>query len=130
MGALALADLVVAVSEAGGLGTLGLGGLPPEVVRDEIRRVQGRPRRPFAVNFLVPMLDPAALEAALAEHVPAVTFFYGDVAPWVAAVHRAGARVLVQVGSADEAVRAVDAGADVVIAQGVEAGGHVRGTTS
>jgi NAD(P)H-dependent flavin oxidoreductase YrpB (nitropropane dioxygenase family) len=81
------------------------------------------------VNFLVPFLDRAALETAAARS-PLVEFFWG--APDVELVEIAGeqgARVCWQVGSVDEASAAVDAGCDLVIAQGYEAGGHVRGTT-
>ncbi len=130
MGTIARAELAAAVSGAGALGTVALVQFPPPLVRAELRRARERTARPLAVNFLLPFLDPAALDAALAERVAAVTLFWGDVRPWVSRVHDAGARVLVQVGSADEAAAAADAGADAIVAQGVEAGGHVRGTTA
>jgi nitronate monooxygenase len=130
MGGIARAPLAAAVSEAGGLGTIAHPAMPPAVLRAEIRRARSLTKRPLAINFLLPMFDPAAFAAALDERVDAVTFFWGDVRPHVAAAHAAGAKVGVQVGSADEAAAAADAGVDFVIAQGVEAGGHVRGTTS
>ena len=130
MGSIARAELAAAVSDAGGLGTIALVQLPPAAARAEVRRARERTRRPVAVNFLLPFLDPDALGAVLDAGARVVTFFWGDAAPWIGRVHGAGAHAMVQVGSADEAARAVDAGADVVIAQGVEAGGHVRGTTS
>jgi NAD(P)H-dependent flavin oxidoreductase YrpB (nitropropane dioxygenase family) len=130
LGTIAGAEIAAAVSEAGGLGTIALVQFPPDLARAEVRRARTRTRRPLAVNFLLPMLDPAALDAVLEEDIQVVTFFWGDVGPWVARVHAAGACVVVQVGSVDEAAAAADAGADAVIAQGVEAGGHVRGTTS
>jgi NAD(P)H-dependent flavin oxidoreductase YrpB (nitropropane dioxygenase family) len=82
----------------------------------------------FGINFLMPFVSHPAVEAA-AEHCRYIDFFYGD--PDEALVARAasgGAVVGWQVGSSDEAARAVEAGCDLVIAQGTEAGGHVRGT--
>src|SRR5204862_5122555 len=82
-------------------------------------------------NFLAPFLDAAAVEAAAAV-VPFVECFYGDPdAGVVRRIHEAGGQALAawQVGSRDEAVAAADAGCDVIVVQGVEAGGHVRGTT-
>ena len=70
------------------------------------------------------------IEAMLDERVPIVSLFWGDPAPLAARVHDAGALLMMSVGSVAEAVRAVEAGADVIVAQGWEAGGHVRGTTA
>src|SRR5690606_8355395 len=69
------------------------------------------------------------IEACLDARLPLLVFFWGDAAPWVKDAHARGTRVAVQVGSVEEAARAAAAGADVVVAQGVEAGGHVRGRT-
>src|SRR6185312_10295977 len=86
--------------------------------------------RPVAVN-LVLAWDPAErLAIALAEGFRVVSLFWGDPAPWIPPVHDAGGLVVVTVGSADDARRAVAAGADVVVAQGWEAGGHVWGDVS
>ena len=130
MGGVARAALAAAVSDAGGLGTIAYPGMPPPMLCAEMRQARALTTRPLAVNFLLPMFDPAAFATALEERIEAVTFFWGDARPHVAAAHAAGKKVGVQVGSADEAAAAADAGADFVIAQGVEAGGHVRGTTS
>ncbi len=67
------------------------------------------------------------LEVCLQERVPAVSFFWGDPSPHVERFHAVGATVLLQVGSDEEARRAVHAGVDIIVAQGWEAGGHVRG---
>ena len=121
MGAVTTADLVVAVCDAGALGTLA--GVW------DVETVRARTDRPFAVNFLMPFLDRDAVEAA-STRARVVEFFYGDPDDaLVALVHDGGALAAWQVGSADEARAAADAGCDVVIAQGEEAGGHVRGTT-
>jgi nitronate monooxygenase len=136
MGAAAGPDLVAAVSNAGGLGALGAAGARPEEVRRRIALVRELTGRPFGVNFIIAGADCEEDRefirqevAAAAEHAAVVVLFWGDPAPYVEAGHRAGALVVVQVGSAVEAGAAAAAGVDAVIAQGVEAGGHVRGTT-
>jgi nitronate monooxygenase len=123
-------DLVEAVCRAGGLGTLPMAGLTS--MADAVSRVAASGCGPFAVNFLMPFLRSLGLDAA-AESAAAsarlVEFFYDDPdADLVARVHAAGALAGWQVGSADEARAAVAVGCDLVVAQGVEAGGHVRGT--
>ena len=127
MGGSAGPDLVVAVCEAGALGTLGLGGMPAGPAAVAVSEVAHRTDRPFGVNFLMPFLDPAAVES-VASAARLVEFFYGQPDPGlVGTVHAGGALAAWQIGSVDEARAAADAGCDVVIAQGVEAGGHVRG---
>jgi nitronate monooxygenase len=72
----------------------------------------------------------AGVSTAIAERPEVVVLFWGDPAPYVPEAHAHGVRVVVQVGSVAEAQAAAAAGVDAVIVQGVEAGGHVRGTTS
>lgn len=119
------ADLVSAVSAAGGLGTLGCLGRSAADAREQIRRIRERTGRPFAVNFVLHRRDEETFAACLAERVPIFTFFRDDPAPAIARVHAAGALALYQATTVDEARRAVAAGADAVIAQGTEAGGHM-----
>jgi nitronate monooxygenase len=119
-------DLAIAVAQAGGLGML-TGTIGSEALSHQLDVL---PRDvPVGVNFLVPFLDRAALENASARS-PLVEFFWGNPDPTLVEAVRAGggARVSWQVGSADEARAAQDAGCELVIAQGIEAGGHVRGT--
>ena len=93
---------------------------------------------PFGVNLIIgDEVDAKDLEyyaaataAASAGGASALVLFWGDASPLVKHANDLGLRVLIQVGSVDEARSAADAGVDAVIAQGVEAGGHVRGTTS
>jgi NAD(P)H-dependent flavin oxidoreductase YrpB (nitropropane dioxygenase family) len=128
-GGAAGAELVAAVSDAGGFGVLGTAGLPAPVVREEIRRLRELTDRPFGLNVVLALLDEEHVDLALAEGAAALVLFWGDAAPFVERAHAADVRVIVQVGSADEARAAADAGVDAVMIQGVEAGGHVRGTT-
>jgi NAD(P)H-dependent flavin oxidoreductase YrpB (nitropropane dioxygenase family) len=99
-------------------------------LRSEIRRVRELTGRPFGVNMLLPVKVDDHVAVCLEEKVPLLSLFWGDPTPYVEPAHRAGVKVIHQVGSVAEARAAADAGVDVVIAQGVEAGGHVRGTVS
>ena len=120
--------LTSAVCNAGGFGTLGAGGLPAPVIEQMLDAMPQATAKPFGINFLMPLLDRDAVAAAVRRsHV--VEFFYGDPdAALVDIVHSGDALAAWQVGSAPEARAAVDAGCDFVIAQGTEAGGHVRGS--
>ena len=121
--------LVAAVSNAGGLGMFALANRDPEGIRRIIHEAQQLTDRPFGANFLLRPQEEthARLDACLDAGVPAVSFFWGDPAPYIARVHAAGALVMYTVASGLDARRAVDAGVDIVVAQGWEAGGHVRG---
>jgi NAD(P)H-dependent flavin oxidoreductase YrpB (nitropropane dioxygenase family) len=118
-GGLAGHRLAAAVSAAGGLGTIGF--LGADRLRAEIAAARAATGRPLAVNLLLPFARPAHFDAASAADL-VVTF-------WGTPRRRTGKTWIHQVGTVDEAVAARAAGADGVIAQGVEAGGHVRGTT-
>jgi nitronate monooxygenase len=133
MGAVALAELAAAVSDAGGLGTIGLAAFGREGIQNEISAARNRTKKPLAVNLLVPFLRPGLVDLVADNPIQAVTFFWDDArrhADSIARLHRAAIKVIWQCGSADEARWAKEAGADAVIAQGVEAGGHVRGTVT
>lgn len=117
-GGLAGHELAAAVSEAGGLGTIGI--LGADRLREEIAAARQLTDRPIAVNLLLVLARPAHFEAA--EQADVLVTFWGRP-------RRRTSRIwLHQVGSVEEAVAARAAGADAVIAQGVEAGGHVRGS--
>jgi nitronate monooxygenase/enoyl-[acyl-carrier protein] reductase II len=123
-------ELVAAVSEAGGLGVLGLTGAPPEVVAERAAATRELTDRPFGANMILFDGAEPTVEACVDCGIPLLVFFWDDPAPYVDRAHDAGSLVALQVGSVDEAKRAVAVGVDIVIAQGVEAGGHVRGTTA
>src|SRR5438309_7413732 len=128
MGGVTTPQLAAAVANAGGLGML---GVPmAEMVADLLDATNGQTSGPIGVNFLMPFVDHAAVAAA-AEKARLVEFFYAQPDPaLVKLAHDGGALACWQVGSADEARAAVDAGCDLIVAQGVEAGGHVRGTVA
>lgn len=130
MGGVARSGLVAAVAEAGGFGFLGMVREPPERIRDEVERVRARTDRPFGVN-LIPAATPAPLlerqiETCIALAVPVAGLFWTVRPEIIARLREAGILVVHQVGSAAEGQQAVWAGAEVLIAQGIEAGGHVR----
>ena len=118
--------LAAGVSEAGGLGLVGgttIEGAPWLV--SQIRAVRGATDRPFGVGFVSHFPGTAELmRAALDEGVRIVAHSFADPTPFVGPAHDAGALVVCQVRTVDEAKRAADAGVDVVTAQGTEAGGH------
>ncbi len=123
-------DLACAVSAAGGLGMLALWRANETALRETIRYVKTRTDRPFGINLNMNWPQDERLEVCLEEEVPVVSFFWGDPGPLMHRASKGGAIVLHSSASADEARRMVDRGADVIIAQGWEAGGHVRGTVA
>lgn len=128
MGAVARYDLTAAVSNAGGLGTLSF--LPPSYFAAEMKRLEADlDGKTFAANLLMPLIEKRHVEACLNSNVPIVTLFYGFDQAIVDALKARGKIVLFQIGSLAEARKVIAAGADGVIVQGFEAGGHVRGTT-
>lgn len=127
MGGVTTAELAIAVADAGALGMLNMAMAPAAVLAAELDRIAARTAGAVGVNFLMPFLDPSAVEVA-ASRARVVEFFYGDPdAALVRRVHEGPALAAWQVGSLAEAASAVDAGCDFIVAQGVEAGGHVRG---
>lgn len=117
--------LAAAVSNAGGLGMLGMTWRQLDDVRHLIRETRRLSDRPFGVNLVLQWPPDKRLAVCLEEGIKLVSLTWGDPAPYVNRVHAAGGLVMHTVGSADEARRVVDAGVDIVVAQGWEAGGHV-----
>jgi len=125
MGGVATPDLAIAVAQAGGIGMLS-GAIGHQALSDQLDALPDDAA--IGVNFLKTFLDRAAVDEA-AGRSPLVEFFWATPErELVDIVHNGGARVGWQVGSTDEAKAARDAGCDVIVAQGIEAGGHVRGT--
>jgi NAD(P)H-dependent flavin oxidoreductase YrpB (nitropropane dioxygenase family) len=125
-GGLATAPLAAAVSRAGGLGTVGI--LPPRLLHDELRRAAtGAAPQAIAVNLIVPFARRAHIDAVVDGGASVCVLSFGFM-PWaVARLRSAGVVVLHQVGTTAEATRALRDGADGLIAQGREAGGHLVG---
>ena len=123
--------LAAAVSEAGGLGIIGTASAPPEVVREQIREVRKRTDRPFGVNVM--LLNPNAEQVAdiiVQEHVPVVTTGAGSPGPFMERWKKAGVKVMPVVASTAMARRMEREGADAVIAEGMESGGHIGSITT
>jgi len=123
-------EMVAAVSNAGGLGILQAQFCAPPRFRAEIHRVRALTGKPFGVNLLLHFPVDDLVAVCLEERVPVLSLFWGDPTPYVKPAHAAGVKVFHQVGSVPDARRAAAAGVDVIIAQGVEAGGHVAGEVS
>src|SRR5215470_10831185 len=131
MGFIALPDLVAAVSNAGGLGLLGVGPAPPPVMQQMIQQIKKVTTRPFGVDLIHentsfgPATTDAHIDACIAEGVKLAVFFWNlPPAAWVKRLQESGARVWYQGGSIAKAKEAADMGIAAIIAQGSEAGGH------
>lgn len=126
MGGVAYADVCAAVSEAGGFGTLGMAGLGPDAIRDEMRAVRRLTDKPFGVDLLAALPEQmlAAMDVIIDEGASAFIAGLGVPGPVVERCHAAGVKVMSMCGKVSHAVAAERAGCDVVVAQGTEAGGH------
>lgn len=123
--------LAAAVSEAGGFGIIGAGGAPAEFVREQIRQCRAMTDRPFGVNIM--LMNPEAdriAQVVVQEGVKAVTTGAGNPGKYMAAWKEAGVKVIPVVASVAMARMMERAGADAVVAEGMEAGGHIGSTTT
>ena len=127
IGGLATPEVAAAASEAGALGMLALTWAEPDDIDVRLRRMRELTDRPFGVNLILRTEQEERLRRCLDGGARLFSFFWGDPAPLIPIAHEAGALVMHTVGSAEEARRLVDAGVDIVVAQGWEAGGHVWG---
>jgi enoyl-[acyl-carrier protein] reductase II len=122
----ATAGLAAAVSEAGGLGILGGGNSPPDYVRAQVRETKTRTHKPFGVN--IPIFSPhvdEVVQICIDEEVPVVATGAGSPGPWMARLKEAGIKVMPVVASVALAKRLERMGADVLVAEGTESGGHI-----
>jgi len=126
MGEVAFAEVVAAVSEAGGYGTLGMGASPPDRIRDQMRRVRKLTKKPFGVDMLaaLPELVNAAIDVIIAEGASCFVAGLGVPATVIEKCHDAGVKVMVVCGKVSHALASEAAHCDAVVAQGTEAGGH------
>ena len=126
--------LVTAVSNAGALGTLGIITLSAEAIREYMAAIRSATDKPFGVNFVLHMTQPEAFEAAVAERPAVMSFAWArqdqELRAFFDPVHEAGGKVMYMAADVPEAQRAAAAGADVIVAQGFEGGGHVGAMAS
>jgi NAD(P)H-dependent flavin oxidoreductase YrpB (nitropropane dioxygenase family) len=121
-------SLAIAVCQAGGVGSLAAGPLSAEVVRGLIQAVRDATDRPLNVNFISILVNEAQIQACIDERVPIVSFHWGHPPQdFIVRLHDVGVKVWEQVGSVEAAKQAVEAGVDLIVAQGSEAGGHNYG---
>src|SRR2546428_11923127 len=137
IGGLARPQLATAVSNAGGLGMVYAGSFDPNQVTEVCGDMRRRTSGVFGANFLIPEAFVSDLNEirekveTASKLVKVVEFFYRQPDPsLVDLVHKGGALASWQVGSSEEAVAATEAGCDMIVAQGIEAGGHGRGKVS
>jgi len=123
--------LVAAVSEAGGLGIIGAGGAPAQWVRDQVREVKKHTDKPFGVNLMLMNPEADQIAKVIAEEgVQVVTTGAGNPEKYMQLWKSAGVKVIPVVASVALAVRMERCGADAVIAEGTESGGHIGETTT
>lgn len=143
MGFVALPELVAAVSNAGGLGVLGVAPEPPPAVPVRIGQIMALTDKPFGIDFFLVVAQPPIGPVTVDAHIQAVLAAKADGAPiqivvfhfdipkqeWVTALQGAGIKVWAQVPSVADAQAAVGVGVDALVAQGKEAGGHSKSIT-
>jgi NAD(P)H-dependent flavin oxidoreductase YrpB (nitropropane dioxygenase family) len=131
MAFIAVAPLARAVCKAGGMGMLGISGMPPDTLQSAIRDVKTVNPRCFGVDIISRFSGIEQIEVCVAEKVPVVVFFWDDAPDeWISRLRAAGSHIWFQVGSLDEAEAAVHCGAEVLVVQGSEAGGHNRASAA
>ena len=128
---LGTAELVAAVSNAGGLGIIGAGHMPPDVLKAEIEKAKALTDKPFGVNIM--LMSPfvkEVMQLMVDEKIPVVTTGAGNPAEYIPAMKANGTKVIPVVASVALAKRLVRTGVDAVIAEGTESGGHVGELTT
>ncbi|GKT04594.1 nitronate monooxygenase [Furfurilactobacillus entadae] len=124
-------ELVIAVSNGGGLGVLTSAGFNKEELRNEIRLIQMGTSKPFAVNLML-MMDniPDMVDVIIEERVPIVMTGAGTPKPYMPALTAAGIKVIPVIPSVKIAQKMAELGAVAVVAEGMESGGHIGATTT
>ena len=128
---LGTAELASAVSEAGGLGIIGAGHMPPDVLRAEIEKVKKATKKPFGVNIM--LMSPfvkEVMQLMVEERVPVVTTGAGNPGEYIPSLKEIGTKVIPVVASVALAKRLVRTGVDAIIAEGMESGGHIGELTT
>ena len=127
----ATAELAAAVSNAGGLGVIGAGNAPAELVKNEIKKAKNLTDKPFGVNiyFMSPYVEDV-VDTVLQEKVSVVTTGAGNPGKYISRLKQADIRVVPVVSSVALAQRLEKVGADALIAEGMECGGHIGELTT
>ena len=128
---LGTAELAAAVSEAGGLGLIGAGHMPPDIFRNEIHKLKERTNQPFGCNIM--LMSPfvkEVMEVVVEERVPVITTGAGNPGVYIPALKEIGTKVIPVVASVLLAKRLLRGGIDAIIAEGTESGGHVGDITT
>ena len=128
---LGTAELAAAVSEAGGLGIIGAGHMPPDIFRNEIHKLKERTNKPFGCNIM--LMSPfvkEVMEVVVEERVPVITTGAGNPGVYIPALKEIGTKVIPVVASVLLAKRLLRGGIDAIIAEGPESGGHVGDITT
>jgi NAD(P)H-dependent flavin oxidoreductase YrpB (nitropropane dioxygenase family) len=129
MGTATTAPLVTAVSNAGAFGTLGTSAFNAATLETEIARIHERTEKPFGINHLLFQIQEEMFAVTLRARPAVAAFAWArkdqDLREYFKRAHDAGSKVMYMAGEVPEALRAAEAGADVIVAQGTEAGGHV-----
>ena len=122
-------ELVAAVSNAGGLGIYGASSDAPDVLARNVAAVREKTERPFGLNVLLAFMDEEEIRAAVDAQPAVLSTAWPrdnqDLAAIFGMAHERGIKVLHMVPTANDAIKAAQAGADVIIAQGTDAGGHI-----
>src|SRR5271169_4542211 len=127
MAFIATAPLVRSVCKAGGMGMLGATAMPPDVLQAALRDIKAAGPACFGVNFIARFSGIEHIEVCVTEKAPVVVFFWDDAPDeWLSRLRAAGSHIWFQVGSVDEAKAALRRGAEALVVQGSEAGGHNR----
>ena len=128
---LGTAEFAAAVSNAGGLGIIGAGHMPPDLLREEIRKTKANTDKPFGVNIM--LMSPfvrEVMQVVIEERVPVVTTGAGNPGEYIPALKEIGTKIIPVVASVALAKRLVRTGVDAVIAEGMESGGHIGEITT
>lgn len=127
----ATSELAIAVSNAGGLGIIGAGHMPPDILQREIRKVKAGTDKPYGVNIMLrsPFVK-EVMQVVIDERVPVITTGAGNPGEFLPALKAVGTKIIPVVASIALAKRLVRSGVDALIAEGTESGGHVGEVTT
>ncbi|MHC1746156.1 MAG: enoyl-[acyl-carrier-protein] reductase FabK [Negativicutes bacterium] len=127
----ATAELAAAVSNAGGLGVIGAGHMPPEALRSEIHKAKSLTDKPYGVNIM--LMSPfvrEVMQVVVEEKVPVITTGAGNPGEYIPALQAIGTKIIPVVASVALAKRLERTGVDALIAEGMESGGHIGEVTT